>query len=153
MGKIRHNMSGTPEHIAWKAAKGRCYNSFNSMYKTYGQRGITMCDKWRTSFEEFFKDVGTRPTENHSLGRINNDIGYEPGNVRWETDVEQARNKTNTVRIKFCCQEKPLKEWCEIFNVKYKLAHERMKYGWPIEKILSQKNFLIEWRQTRKIKT
>ena len=150
MGKTKHNMSGTPEHRAWKAAKGRCYNPKNSMFKTYGSRGITMCDDWRNDFKKFFKYIGPRPTEDHSLGRINNDIGYFPGNVRWETELQQQRNKTNTIKIKICCQIKTLKEWCQIYDVDYKLAHRRLQDDWPIEKVLSKRNFLEEWRKGKR---
>lgn len=149
MGKTKHNMAGTPEHRAWKAAKGRCYNHNNSMFKTYGHRGITMCDEWVNDFKIFYEHVGPRPSENHSLGRIDNDLGYKPGNVRWETDIEQARNKTTSIKIKICCQTKTLKEWCDIFGVKYKLAHERLKYGWAIEKVLARKSFLDEGRRRK----
>jgi hypothetical protein len=150
MGNTKHNMAGTPEHRAWKAAKGRCYNPKNSMFKTYGSRGITMCDEWKNDFYKFYSEVGDRPSPKHSLDRVDNNRGYEPGNVRWATDTEQARNKTTTIKIKICCQQKTLKEWCDIFQVRYKLAHERLKYGWPIEKVLSKRNFLEEWRKGKR---
>ena len=60
-------------------------------YERYGGRGITVCERWQT-FENFLKDVGSAPSEKHSIDRINSDGNYEPGNVRWATNSEQIRN-------------------------------------------------------------
>jgi hypothetical protein len=62
----------------------------------YGGSGITVCDRWRESFWSFIEDMGWRPSKHHSLDRIDPNKGYEPGNVKWATAQEQARNKKNT---------------------------------------------------------
>lgn len=89
----RHGMSNTPEHRAWKMMKNRCNNVNSQAWKHYGGRGITVCDLWQKSFEAFFEHVGPRPSSKHSLGRIDNDKGYEPGNVEWQTATQQANNQ------------------------------------------------------------
>lgn len=100
IGALRrtHGRSGTPEHSLWDNMKARCHNPANSRYESYGGRGITVCQEWRDSFEAFFAYVGPRPSSKHSMDRIDNDRGYEPGNVRWATASEQARNSRPKLR-------------------------------------------------------
>lgn len=81
----------TPEYRTWCAMKARCFRKTSQDYKDYGGRGITVCDAWRNDFEQFFRDMGPRP-KGCSIGRINNDGNYEPGNCRWETMTQQHRN-------------------------------------------------------------
>lgn len=88
-----HGMSYSPEYMAWKSIKNRCYRTGNPQYKNYGERGITMCCLWKNSFSEFFAHVGNRPAQNMSIDRIDPDGNYEPGNVRWADRQTQARNK------------------------------------------------------------
>jgi hypothetical protein len=103
-GRLRatHGMSRVgarrAEHDAWVAMRQRCGNANHPQWRDYGGRGITVCESWLASFEAFFADVGERPTAKHSLGRIDNERGYEPGNVRWETTVQQGRN-TRAVKL------------------------------------------------------
>lgn len=83
----------SPTWAAWRSMIGRCTYPSQSNYPRYGGRGIRVCDAWRASFEAFLADVGERPGPEYSLGRIDNDGNYEPGNVRWETAAQQAGNK------------------------------------------------------------
>ncbi len=87
-----HGMTKSPERMSWKAAKARCFNENSSKYPDYGARGITMCDRWKNSFQNFFDDMGPRPSGS-SIDRINVDGNYEPGNCRWATVSDQATNK------------------------------------------------------------
>lgn len=91
----KHGMTKSPEYKTWWGMKDRCCNPDNPSYKDYGARGIEVCNEWMISFELFFKELGPRPSPAHSLDRIDNSKGYQPGNCRWATGVEQANNKRN----------------------------------------------------------
>lgn len=88
-----------PAYKAWADMIQRCTNPRDAQWPNYGGRGITVCQRWRDSFESFLADVGPRPLgrvggrAGFSIDRINNDGGYEPGNVRWATPKEQRANQ------------------------------------------------------------
>lgn len=87
----RHGLSNTPTHVTWMSMNQRCNDPGAVQYPYYGGRGITVCDRWQ-SFENFLADMGERP-EGLTLDRIDGDGNYEPGNCRWATKSEQAKNR------------------------------------------------------------
>lgn len=89
---FRHGGKGTPEYVAWNAMVQRCTRESHPAWRNYGGRGITVCAEWRHDFAAFLAHIGPKPAPNLSLDRIDNDRGYEPGNVRWATTSQQHKN-------------------------------------------------------------
>lgn len=88
----KHGMCHTPEYKVWQAMMQRCRNPKYKTYAYYGGRGIRVCKHW-FKFENFYKDMGKRPTKNLTLERINNEKGYSLDNCVWANWVSQSRNK------------------------------------------------------------
>ena len=95
MARTIHGMHGTPEYSSWQSMKGRCLCRTDKDYPRWGGRGISVCQEWIESFEAFYRHIGPRPAGT-TLDRIDSKKGYEPGNVRWATHVEQACNRTTS---------------------------------------------------------
>lgn len=116
----------------------RCRNPKFKDYHLYGGRGITVCIRW-LSFENFFNDVGICPGKGYSLDRFpNGDGNYEPGNVRWATAVQQARNwKHRNVLYTYAGDSLTLSEWAERLRMTRESLRDRIESGWPIDKVLS----------------
>ena len=137
--KIKHGerrRSGTSsEYRVWSGMINRCTNVRSEDYPMYGGRGIAVCDRWRNDFAEFLKDMGRRPV-GCTLDRRDNDKGYEPGNCRWRTATEQARNTSANVLIDCRGQKKSLAEWAEQSPVKYSTIYKRLQLGWNPERAI-----------------
>jgi len=105
------------EYVSWRCMIGRCYSPEVDGYKHYGAKGISVCDRWRVSFVDFFADMGKKPTNKHTIER-NNPLGnYEPSNCRWATQPEQDRNKTNTVWIEYDNERLIASDWAKRLGI------------------------------------
>lgn len=115
--RIKHGQSGTKIYDIWVAMKQRCSNPSHADYSNYGGRGITVCEQWATSLDAFKHDMGPRPSDLHSLDRIDNNGNYEPGNCRWATPAEQIRNRRNSVFVEYQGQEMNLADAARLANL------------------------------------
>jgi len=92
----KRTLDGISKDIAYRCWDGmvqRCTNPKAKGFEWYGGRGISLHSEWRVSFRSFMDHIGPRPSKYHSIDRIDNSKGYEPGNVRWATSMEQAANR------------------------------------------------------------
>lgn len=121
----KHNMFGTPEYISWSQMKARCQDPAHTAFKDYGGRGITVCERWQ-DFIAFFADMGRRPSKKHSIERKDNNAGYSPNNCVWATMSEQANNKRNTRRIKYCGKYQPLTLVAKAENIRPGTLRQRI---------------------------
>lgn len=115
-------------YALWRAVKQRCFNPNSQHYHRYGGRGITMCAEWAESFVAFRDAIGPQPA-GMTLERINNDLGYEPNNVRWATRREQANNRATNVVLTWEGKTMTLRQWADHMGWKYGLIASRWKKG------------------------
>ena len=92
---VKHGMSRTVEYKAWDGMCDRCSEnpSTPKNKRIYWDRGLRVCDEWQHDFMAFYEHIGPRPGKGYSVDRIDNDRGYEPGNVRWATHSQQMKNR------------------------------------------------------------
>jgi hypothetical protein len=128
----------TAERAVWGAMIRRCTDPLAARYSRYGGRGIVVCERWMSSFDDFLLDVGARPTCDHSIDRISNDGNYEPGNVRWSTREQQSRNKGCTRFAEHNGERRSLAEWSEILDIDYHLLHGRLRSGLTLTESISK---------------
>jgi hypothetical protein len=121
----------------WRNMLTRCDSPLAINFSSYGGRGITVCEEWR-DFDVFLSDMGRRPSESHSIDRIDNDKGYSRDNCRWATLAEQCRNRTDNVRLTINGETHILSDWCRKFGVNQATVTLRLKRGWDAERSVSQ---------------
>lgn len=134
-----HGKSHTKAYNAWLNAIRRCHNEDHKRFYDYGGRGIKVCARWLV-FENFLSDMG-EPEAGQSLDRIDNNGNYEPGNCRWATRFEQARNRRCTLTLTFQGVTRSASEWSQVLGLAYQTILSRLSKGWAVEKVLATKKF------------
>lgn len=119
----------TSEYKTYHGMIQRCAYKNHICYSNYGGRGIKVCKRWADSFENFYADMGPKPSPTHSLDRIDPDGNYELGNCRWATAGEQAANRRSTVRYTFYGKTRTVAEWSRITQIPARTITERMRHG------------------------
>jgi hypothetical protein len=127
----KHGKYGSLEYRAWVDMRGRCNYPNRFGYENYGGRGITVCNEWNNAdgFIPFLNHIGESPSPKHELDRIDNNLGYFPGNVKWSTDIEQSRNKRNNHIITVFDTTKCIQEWGMEFDISPKTIKQRLDAG------------------------
>lgn len=132
-----HGMSKSREFQCWSDIKGRCLNTNNRWYPSYGGRGITVCDSWLNSFESFYNDMGECPPK-FSLDRVDVNGNYCKENCRWATAKQQQRNRTDTEWIDSPLGYHPVADVAELLGLTTSCLKHRLSVGWSWEKITSK---------------
>ncbi len=123
-----HGKRYSREYSSWSAMCGRCLSPSHKDYPRYGKKGISVCPEWANSFEAFLADMGSRPAGT-TLDRIDPSKGYEPGNCRWATPLEQARNRRDLTVIDTPSGRMVLVDYAAALGLTKGAAHLRMKRG------------------------
>ena len=130
------------DYRTWKDMRSRCYNTGDSDYRLYGERGIRVCDRW-SDFSVFLADMGRRP-KGYTIDRIDVNGHYEPSNCRWATSKTQANNKRTNNYIEHNGVMKTLQGWCEEYGISHSKARYRLSAGMSFEEVFSDKDFRVD---------
>jgi len=134
-----HDLSHTAtwaSWASWNAMKLRCTDPRNNRYAHYKARGITMDPRWM-SLENFYIDMGLRPSYAHSIERKDNDGPYCAWNCVWGTDEEQANNRSSNRIVELDGVKRTLAQWCRYLGMIYATVKARLDYGWTPEQAFS----------------
>lgn len=124
LGNSTHGLCKHPLYAIWNGMKFRCYNENCERFGDYGGRGITVCERWLTSFENFYSDMIDGYKSGLEIERINNDGNYEPSNCKWDTHKNQSNNKRTTIWVIYNNEKIPFTLACE----KYGFNRDRVKF-------------------------
>lgn len=133
----KHGHSYTSEYRVWQTMRLRCHDPKHAAYANYGGRGITVCDRWLNSLENFLADMGPKPTPEHEIDRIDNDKGYCKENCRWVTRKENSRNRRSNRMLEYLGETKTLTEWCEQFDIPRDTVSKRLDAEWSVADALT----------------
>ena len=135
----KHGMRRTPEFNVWANMRNRCNNPSNKSFFLYGGRGIKVCERWETSFENFYADMGPRPSPKHSIERVNNMLDYCPDNCKWGTPQEQANNRRNSKRYPFFGRMVTVRQAINLSGsaVQYSTVRGRVSLGYSLRQALN----------------
>lgn len=136
MAKLRftkHGMNRTVEYRAWLGMRARCAAPRGRNHEYYGSKGIAVCPEW-DDFAVFYKDMGARPSESHSVDRIDVTKGYCKENCRWATATEQARNKNNSVTLVYRGVPLNAVEIAQYLGLNYYTMREKLDRAIGLEK-------------------
>jgi hypothetical protein len=131
-----HRLCDTPEYKSWGGMIYRCTTTTCKYYHNYGGRGITVCDRWLV-FQNFYADMGPKPSRHHSIDRIDNSGNYCPANCKWSTRTEQSNNRRSNRRLTFNGETLTVAQWSRKLGISCDVLESRSRGGWPDEKALT----------------
>lgn len=132
-----HGQSYSSEYKAWINMIARCYKPTDQSFSKYGGRGITVCERWRDSFDAFFADMGRKPSPGLSIERKDNNGPYSPDNCKWATWREQGNNRRTSRLVTIHGQTKTMTQWSRESGLSHQVIDDRIRRGWPEERWLN----------------
>lgn len=141
-GNPKHGGRYSGAYNSWCAMKSRCFNPRNDDFHHYGGRGITVCDSWKNSFENFYRYMGDKPV-GKSLGRIDNSKNYEPGNCEWQTQPVQMRSTRRNNFVTVDGVTLCFTDMCKLHNFHRSTVRRRLKRGLTIQQAFSKSGRLV----------
>jgi hypothetical protein len=126
----------TPTYRSWSMMKSRCNNPKDTNYRTYGGRGIKVCEEWNL-FANFIRDMGERP-EGTTIDRIDVNKGYYKENCRWATPSEQQLNRRCSMSVVYKGEHIPLVLLCKRLGLRYRTIWARIDSGWTVERAIEE---------------
>lgn len=132
-----HGKRRYPEYSVWAGMIKRCESKNEKCYPDYGGRGITVCERWRNSFQSFFDDMGPRPSPKHEIDRIDTNGNYEPSNCRWIIRLANSRNKRSNHLLELQGEVHCITEWEDILGLKRGTIDGRIRNGWSAERAIT----------------
>ena len=133
----KHGMFGTATYNTWCSMIQRCFNSSYHGFNDYGGRGITVCERWSTSFENFVADMGVRPPET-SIDRIDVNGNYEPENCRWASRSVQSINQRRNKTITYNGETMTCGQWSLRLGGDRTIVTKRIQAGWSEEEAITK---------------
>lgn len=124
-----HGMTNVSGYKSWGHIVDRCTNPEHDQYYNYGGRDIKIHEGWLNSPVEFLEHIGPRPSDTHTVDRINNEGHYEPGNVRWATPAEQSRNTRRNIYVEYFGVSYILKDLADAVGVNDNALKLRIEKG------------------------
>lgn len=125
------------EYNSYRAMLKRCYNKNHVAFDRYHGRGISVCERWKKSFVNFYKDMGKRPSIDHTLERIDNTKGYYKENCKWATRKEQGNNRRTNIFLTLNGKTMTLTQWSESLGGTRHLVRLRIDRGWDLKRALT----------------
>ena len=132
-----HGMTSTAEYSIWASMKYRCNNPGCDAYESYGGRGITYDPAWE-KFENFYSDMGQRPSYEYTLERENNELGYSKTNCVWATRLQQQRNRRNSIKFDYKGGAYTIDELAELSGIDRSTLNNRLcRDNWSVHDVVN----------------
>ena len=131
----KHGMSRTKIYKVYLCMIERCTKKDHHAYHHYGGRGITVCEEWLDSFQNFYRDMGE--SNGKSLDRIDNNKGYSKDNCRWATREEQSNNTRRTKLLTYKGKTLGVSQWSRKLGIPTSTIWNRLIRGWDDKETLS----------------
>lgn len=139
MHLFKHGFKGTRTYRIWCKMKERCHNPNSINFTRYGGAGVTVCERWKASFEAFLYDMGECPGSEFSIERRDSRKGYFKDNCKWATVIEQSNNRRTNVMVEYQGQRKTVAQWCRELSLDYNIVRQRIyRNKWTPERAFAR---------------